>query len=208
MNNKELFRKCHAQISAAIGEIDMQLGEEGRRGEEAERLLRERKRLSAQLREIEAISGREERRGELQPLNSSFLQDTLYKNILNFKPGMSGDADSAAYKEGGDGDPSDERMTLEEVLEEMDVDAEMDEGSKEILLSGCDIFLDLLITGACSIARNRNGTEVTKEDLLTAMSLDRKIGMHNHTLPAIKRDVDKEHLKKVQMIKRECRKGK
>lgn len=213
---KSLFRRRLEQIQASIVDIDRQLsGGPGRGAPPVKKLVEEKNKLMLQLKELEAHHAREQRGDEppsapstpLQLPLSSFLQDSLYKSILSFKPGASS-SPGGEGAEASEGDPVDERATIESILEEMGLDVSVDPQGKEILLHGADIFLDNLIANACAIARNRGGDELSKDDVLFSMWMETKANLYNKSWTFKKSDPDKEHLKKLQMIKKDCKRGK
>jgi Transcription initiation factor TFIID subunit A len=200
--------KFREQLQSAIVEIDRELASTS----PSERFLlaklrEEKRRLSHQIKELDAQCGREkEGRGMVQMPQSSFLQDSAYKNIMSFRPGFSTEEPLAGDENPGT-DPVDERVSIETLIEEMGLSATIDKRGKDILLHGADIFIDNLITSACAVARNRSGEEVTKDDVLFSLWMERRIGMYCKTWAPKKRDLDKEHLKRMQMIKKDGRKG-
>lgn len=158
------------------------------------RLLEEKARITGQLRELNNVMVGKAAESEKQTKGFLGLGGAL--------PGGEKEKENPPAEDGAV-DPLERRTTLEEVLQEMNIEAAIDEHTRRLILSGADIFLDNLIATACSIARNRGADELSKEDLLFSMKMERKIEMYNTCVYEKQREPDKEHLKRLQLIRRD-----
>ncbi|KAI5185904.1 transcription initiation factor TFIID subunit 12 [Nematocida homosporus] len=162
------------------------------------RLLEEKARITSQLRELNNTYTHKAEEANRFGRSLSSLYNVARKTDK---------VRDMLYADSGGQDPLDTRVEIEEILKEMGVDTEIDSQIKKILLSSADIFIDNLIATACSVARNREASEVTKEDIIFAMKMERGTELYSTYRPKKAREPDKEHLKRLQMIKKDQKKS-
>lgn len=164
------------------------------------RVLDEKTKILAQLRDLGAISVAEAEAGEKtrtagaqSSIQAVSQQSERFREIFQQLPPQS--------------DPLEERMRLEEIFEEMGLALEKTPEVEKILLGATDIFIENVISTACSLARNREAEEISSDDILLAMRIERGIQMYNTTTYKKQREADKEHIKRTQMIKKDQKRG-
>ncbi|KAH9387044.1 uncharacterized protein NEMAJ01_1940 [Nematocida major] len=200
MGTKEQnLQKKIQHLQGMLGEINRYLqGASTKPPGMISRLLDEKTRITSQLRDLNnLLVGNPE---EIERGGGSF--SSVYSTA-----GKMEKARECHYSEVHCSDPLDARVDIEDVMQEMGILPEMDEQSKIVLLSGADIFIDNLISTACSVARNKNMEELTKEEILFALQMERKTTLYNRAEYTKHRDPDKEHTKRMHMIKRDQRKN-
>lgn len=189
------LQKKIQHLQSMLGEINRYLqGASSKPPGMISRLLDEKTRLTAQLRELNnlSIGKAEDNEGSTDSFSSAYsVGGKIEKNREHL------------HSEIQCLDPLDVRIDIDDILQEMGVISGIDELSKTILLSGADIFIDNLISTACSVARNKNIDELTKEEILFAMRMERKTELNNRVTLTKHRDPDKEHLKRMHMIKKD-----
>ncbi|KAI5190968.1 transcription initiation factor TFIID subunit 12 [Nematocida minor] len=194
MKEQNLQKKIQ-HLQSMLGEINRYLqGSASKPPGMISRLLDEKTRLTSQLRELNNmfIGKSEEQEGQIGNMSSA------YSVAGKMEKGREYPHTEPQYN-----DPLDKRIDIDDILLEMGIKTGADESSKRILLSGADIFIDNLISTACSVARNKNMEEITKEEILFALLMERKTELYNRGTTVKHRDPDKEHTRRLQMIKKD-----
>ncbi|KAI5191009.1 transcription initiation factor TFIID subunit 12 [Nematocida sp. AWRm77] len=196
-NEEQNLQKRIQHLQSMLGEINKYLqGAPAKPPGMISRLLDEKTRITAQLRDLNnVIIGRS---AEAERPSKSFL------GINHTLPRFEKEKENTSG-ENSETDPLEKRIDLEDLLQEMGMPTseEMDPQTKKLILSGADIFLDSLIATACSVARNRNAEELSKEDIVFSMKMERNLEMYNTCMPGKQRDPDKEHLKRMHLIRKD-----
>ncbi|KAI5162331.1 transcription initiation factor TFIID subunit 12 [Nematocida ausubeli] len=194
MKDQNLQRKIR-QLQSMLGEINRYLqGSASKPPGIVTRLLDEKSRLTSQLRELNNMFS-----GKADEMEGGPGNQPLAQNM----PGKLDKGREYMQNELQFNDPMDMRLDVKDLLQEMGVMSEVDGVSKQIILSAADIFIDNLISTACSVARNRNLEELTKEDILFAMRMERDTELYNRATLIKHRDPDKEHLKRMHLIQKD-----
>lgn len=195
-DDQALVKKIQ-HLQNMLGEINKYLqGSSSKPPAMISRLLDEKTRITAQLRELNNIySCRAE-----EPVQSGRSLSSIYSVAGGDK------AKEAQLLDGGEKNLIDKRVELEEILREMEITTEVDQEIKKIILGGADIFIDNVIATACTIARNRDAKELEKKDILLSMKMERGLQMKNVFIYNRSREPDKEHIKRIQMIKKDQKK--
>jgi len=161
------------------------------------KILEEKARITLQIRDLSAMA--QAKAADAEKAGKS-------AQGMNLEPYKLEKTKETGHGEGAQNDPLERRADIEEIFEEMEIEAEIDARVKKILLSASDIFIDNLVSYGCMAARNRNAEELAPEDILFALRIEKKMEMYNVFTNKKQREPDKEHVKRVQMVKREQRK--
>lgn len=194
MKEQNIQKKIQ-HLQSMLGEINRYLqGSASKPPGMISRLLDEKTRLTTQLRDLNNvyIGNTDETEGPAENISS------IYSVAGKVEKGR----ESIHSKEHFI-DPLEKRIDIDDILQEMGIKTEADEISKKILLSGADIFIDNLISTACTVARNKNQDELTKEEILYAVLMERKTELYNRSTLKPYRHPDKEHIRRMQMIKKD-----
>ncbi|KAI5167657.1 transcription initiation factor TFIID subunit 12 [Nematocida sp. AWRm78] len=194
MKDQNLQRKIQ-QLQSMLGEINRYLqGSASKPPGVVARLLEEKSRITSQLRELNNMHLGKPEESDGRPGNLS----SVYNLAGKLEKGREYSQVEQQFH-----DPLDVRLEIEEILQEMGITTGIDSISKRILLSGTDVFIDNLISTACSAARNKNLEELTKEDILFAMRMERNTQLYNKSIISTHREPDKEHLKRLHIIQKD-----
>lgn len=194
MKEQNLQKKIQ-HLQSMLGEINRYLqGSASKPPGMISRLLDEKTRLTSQLRDLNNmyVGNPDETKGAAGNISS------IYSVAGRIEKGR-----DSIYADAHFTDPLERRIDIDDILQEMGIKSEADEISKKILLSGADIFIDNLISTACSVARNKNMEELTKDEILYAVLMERKTELYNRVTVKPHRSPDKEHLRRLQLIKKD-----
>ncbi|KAI5171058.1 transcription initiation factor TFIID subunit 12 [Nematocida sp. LUAm3] len=196
-NDEHALQKRIQHLQNMLGEINRYLqGASSKPPPMVSRLLEEKARITAQLRELNNTYSH--RVGEVnrlgRPPTEMYLADKQEKRKENIH-------------DGPEQELLEKKIEIEEILKEMGIQPNIDNQVKKVLLGAADIFIDNIIATSCSLARNREAQEITKADIQAAMKLERNMELYNSYIPTRSREPDKEHIKKIQLIRKDQKKS-
>ncbi|OAG28978.1 transcription initiation factor TFIID subunit 12 [Nematocida displodere] len=193
---EQSLQKKIQHLQNMLGEINRYLqGASSKPPGMISRLLDEKTRITSQIRELNNMTSNKEKGARfgggagLPSLGSHPQKTEREKDPL--------------FLDAPPSDPLEERIEIADLLREMGLDPRVDPEVKKVLLGGADIFIDNFIATSCSIARNKGQEDVTKEDIILAMKMERHTEMYNTTTYNKQREPDKEHARRLQMIKKD-----